>query len=240
LSAPSTDVLRLGRERARAGSWRGDRSIAFLSPLPDAPLPSAAFLRHCLETLAAQGFTRVVTGALSPLEQTGFLAAGFGVEEHLHLLALDLRVPPLPLPPGHRLVRPWRARRLEVLQVDRAAFPPFWRFDEPGLADAIAATPHTRFRAAIDPADGRVAGYAICGWSGRRGFVQRLAVDPDRQRVGTGRRLLYDGLRWLRRHGVDKAVVNTQMGNDAALALYRATGFTDEPSGLSVLSAGLS
>lgn len=181
-----------------------------------------------------------MTGALSPIEQTGFLAAGFGVEEHLHLLGLDLRAALDPVPPGLRLVRPMHRRRAQVLRVDGAAFPPFWRFDGPGLAEAIAATPHTRFRAAIDPADGQVAGYAICGRAGRRGFVQRLAVDPSRQRHGTGRRLLLDGLHWMRRHGVDKAVVNTQMGNHAALTLYRATGFTDEPVGLSVLSAGLS
>lgn len=240
MSAPSTDVLRWGRERARAGLWRGDRSVAYLSPLPDAPLPSAEFLRRCLATLADQGFSRVVTGALSPLEQAGFLAAGFGVEEHLHLLGVDVRSGLAPIPDGLRLARPSAGRRREALVVDAAAFPGFWRFDEDSLADALAATPRTRFRVAIDPADGAVAGYAICGRAGRRGFVQRLAVDPQRQRAGTGRRLLLDGLHWMRRRGVHKAVVNTQMGNDAALALYRATGFTDEPTGLSVLSAGLS
>ncbi|MGH9058278.1 MAG: hypothetical protein ACRDZY_01980, partial [Acidimicrobiales bacterium] len=88
-SAASVDVLRWGRERARTSTWRGDRTVAFLAPVPDAPLPSAAFLRRCLATLAERGFTRVVTGALSPLEQTGFLAVGFDVEEHLHLLGVD-------------------------------------------------------------------------------------------------------------------------------------------------------
>jgi hypothetical protein len=33
--------------------------------------------------------------------------------------------------------------------------------------------------------------------------------------------------------------VNTQLGNDAALALYRSVGFRDDPAGLSVLSAAL-
>lgn len=240
MSAPSSDVLRWGHERARAGSWRGDRSIAFISPLPDAPLPSAEFLRRCLDTLAQRGFTRVVTVALSPLEQTGFLAAGFGVEEQLRLLGLDLASGVAPPLPGARLVHPRFRRRRQVLVVDAAAFPPFWRFDRAGLADAIAATPHTRFRAALDQRDGSVTGYAICGWAGRRGFVQRLAVHPLAQRQGSGQRLLADGLYWMARHGVTKAVVNTQMGNAAALSLYRATGFTDEPTGLSVLSTGLS
>ena len=44
----------------------------------------------------------------------------------------------------------------------------------------------------------------------------------------------------MRRHGVGRAVVNTQVGNDAALSLYLKTGFKEEPTGLSVLSTGLS
>lgn len=84
-----------------------------------------------------------------------------------------------------------------------------------------------------------VVGYMICGRSGGRGFVQRLAVDPAQQGRGTGRRLLFDGLNWLQRRGVQRAVVNTQVGNDVALALYLAVGFCEIPSGLSVLSAAL-
>lgn len=77
MTVPPTDVLRWGRERARTGSWRGEAAVAFLHAVPDAPTPSAEFLVRCLATLAERGFTRVVTGALSPLEQVGFLAAGF-------------------------------------------------------------------------------------------------------------------------------------------------------------------
>ena len=44
-------------------------------------------------------------------------------------------------------------------------------------------------------------GYAICGRAGRRGFVQRLAVDPARHGSGVGRALVLDGLGWLRRRG---------------------------------------
>jgi GNAT superfamily N-acetyltransferase len=68
---------------------------------------------------------------------------------------------------------------------------------------------------------------------------QRLAVDPSSQRRGTGRRLLLDGLAWMRDHGVRRAVVNTQVGNEVALALYLAVGFRQQPSGLSVLAAAL-
>jgi ribosomal protein S18 acetylase RimI-like enzyme len=180
----------------------------------------------------------VVTGALSPLEQAGFLAAGFDVQERLHLLGLDLSGDLPAVPEGYPLRRVPRRRRTDVLAVDRAAFPPFWQFDASGLADALRATPTVRFRAAVEPG-GSFAGYAICGRSGVRGFVQRLAVDPTRQRTGAGRRLLLDGLTWMRRGGGTRAVVNTQVGNQAALALYLQVGFEEEPVGLSVLAAGL-
>ena len=238
MSVPSVDVLRWGRERARTGHWRGDDEVALLTPLPDAPLPSVEFLRRCLDTLAERGYQRVITGALSPSEQAGFLAAGFGVEHRLHLLGIDLAHPLPEVPSGLPLRRVPRRARPEVLAVDRAAFPPFWQFDTAGLDDALRATPAVRFRAAA-PDDGAIVGYAICGRSGRRGFVQRLAVDPSQRRAGTGRRLLFDGLAWMRRRGVARAVVNTQVGNEAALALYLQAGFTEEPAGLSVLSAGL-
>jgi ribosomal protein S18 acetylase RimI-like enzyme len=238
MSAPTTDVLRWGAERARTGRWRGDGAVAFLNPLPDAPLPSEAFLRRCLATLSERGFSRVVTGALSPPEQRCFLAAGFAVEQRLHLLSIELGSDLAPLPDGIPLYRATRHHRPQVLQVDGAAFSPFWRFDEAGLRDALAATPHTRFRVACDP-EGVVAGYAVCGRAGNRGFVQRLAVDPELHGRGIGRRLLLDGLHWMRRRRVERAIVNTQVGNDVALSLYLRTGFREDPSGLSVLSAGL-
>jgi ribosomal protein S18 acetylase RimI-like enzyme len=48
-----------------------------------------------------------------------------------------------------------------------------------------------------------------------------------------------DGLAWLERRGVERAVVNTQLENRKALALYESLGFRREPRGLSVLSAGV-
>ena len=84
-----------------------------------------------------------------------------------------------------------------------------------------------------------MVGYAICGASAGRGFVQRLAVLPEAQGHGVGKRLLLDGVHWLRGLGVREIAVNTQIGNETALALYRKVGFRDDPNGLSVLSAQL-
>jgi ribosomal protein S18 acetylase RimI-like enzyme len=234
---PGLDVIQWGPERARAGPWRGNEVVAYLSPVADAPAPSAAFVRRCLADLTDRGFQRVVTGALSASESSGFLAAGFEITERLYLLAHDLRDLP---PPGATATR--RARnhdRAQVLAVDHRAFPPFWRLDACGLEEAITATPHTRFRVATHGDDARIAGYAVTGRAGRRGYLQRLAVEPERCREGIATSLVVDGLRWLRRWRVERAVVNTQFDNDAALHLYERIGFHRQSLGLSVLSAGL-
>jgi RimJ/RimL family protein N-acetyltransferase len=44
-----------------------------------------------------------------------------------------------------------------------------------------------------------------------------------------------DGLHWLDRKGARRAVVNTQVGNEAAYRLYLRLGFRPQPSDLVVL-----
>jgi ribosomal protein S18 acetylase RimI-like enzyme len=233
------NIIRWGKESARAAPWPADGSVAFLVPVPDGARASADFVRRCLGVLAEQGFREVVTAALSPDEQGGFLEAGFSVHEHLHLLVLDKGVVLPPLPPGPALHRAGILRRNALLRVDHASFAPFWRLDKAGLRDAMGATQQRHLRVVLG-VKRKVVGYAICGASDRRGFVQRLAVLPEAQSQGIGKRLLLDGLYWLRGVNAQHIVVNTQMGNESALALYRRVGFREDPAGLSVLSAGLS
>jgi ribosomal protein S18 acetylase RimI-like enzyme len=153
--------------------------------------------------------------------------------------------PPAPSPPGRHprhlrhspARRTRRARRRDhpaVLAIDRAAFVPFWQLDQSTLAEALTATHSTRFRV-VDGAGGRVAGYAVCGRSAARGYVQRLAVEPGHQHQGLGTALLLDGLRWLARRRARDVLVNTQEGNQRSLRLYLRTGFELEPGGLAVL-----
>lgn len=232
-----SEVIAWGAERARAAPWRGEIDVAALTPLPDAPVPTAAFVRRCLAELASRGYRRVVTGALTPAEQIGFLAAGFTVSEQLHLLSHDLSEIPTVDVEGVRLSRAARRDSTDVLELDARAFEPFWRLDARSLRDAVAATPSARFRVARR--DGKMIGYAVTGRAGRRGYVQRLAVAPEVQRQGVGTALVVDGLRWLRRRRAREALVNTQLGNDPALRLYEQLGFRRQPSGLSVLEIAL-
>lgn len=227
-------VIRWGTERLRVGPWRGDDRLAYLAPVAETPPATPGLVNHCCDVLAGEGYRAVVTGALGRGEQQGFLLAGFAVREELHLLSRPLddlpAVPAAPLRRGHR------HDRQEVLAIDTLAFPPFWRLDDSGLSEAMGATRSARFRVA---AGSRVLGYAVSGRSGTRGYLQRLAVDPEVEGRGLGRALVVDGLRWMRRRGASQVVVNTQVGNERALALYQHLGFQLEAMGLAVLTRPL-
>lgn len=229
-------LVEIGAERARVLPWRGSTRTAYLAPVPDAPPPSSAFIECCLERLSTQGYAGVVTPALAPAEQRPFLLAGFRPHERLHLLAHDL----FELPPFRRGAtrRARRGDKPAVLAVDEAAFTPFWQLDRAGLQEALEAVPMTRFRVSA-AGHGTIAGYAIAGTAARQGYLQRLAVDPAHQHEGRGLALVADALRWMRRRGAGRAVVNTQLGNEAALALYTRAGFRVQPAGLAVLRRAL-
>ena len=112
------------------------------------------------------------------------------------------------------------------MAIDEGAFGPQRCFDHHDLAAALDATERSRLRIAID-AIGTPIGFAITGRAGRRGYLQRLAVDPERTGNGIGAALVLDGLAWCQRRGVRRTVVNTQEDNGRALALYRRLGFVD-------------
>ena len=70
----------------------------------------------------------------------------------------------------------------------------------------------------------------------RAAWDQRLATDPDVAGTGIGSELVMDALRWCLRRRVRRVLVNTQEGNDRALALYRRLGFEPTPTDLVVLT----
>lgn len=229
--ASRSTILRWGDERLRLGPWRGDRHRAVIAPLVSGRVLSRAAVGHALEMAERAGYDEVLTSALTPREAAPFLADGFAERERLHLLRHDL----FDLPdPGPTRLRRARARdRADVLEVDGAAFPPFWRLDDEGLTEALTATPAVRFRVVVEPP---AAGYAVSGRAGTTGYLQRLAVRPDAQGRGLGRDLVVDALHWFVRRGAKDALVNTQEINEGALALYEALGFRRMDHGLAVFS----
>lgn len=234
------EIQRWGDDRLRVRSWRGSSRVALVSPLPGRPPVSVTSIRLTAASLQSQGFERAVTSALTPNEERAFLAGGWEVRERLHLLHHDLRSVPHVRQPEH-LARARRGDTGAILAADNSAFGEFWKLDEAGLEDAIAATPTARIRIARAGTDDdrRVVGYAVTGRAGTTGYLQRLAVRPEHQGQGLGRDLIVDCLRWVRRRGGSKVLVNTQEANERALGLYTAMGFRPEPHGLAVLECEL-
>jgi ribosomal protein S18 acetylase RimI-like enzyme len=230
------DTITGGADRLRIGSWRGDPSVALLSPTPGIP-PTQPGLARAIDELRRRGYRSVLTPALADGEQAPFVAAGFTIHERLHLLGHDLRRVPEPRAAGVRLRR-GRTRDIpDVLTVDGLAFDRFWRFDATGLTDARTATPHSRFRVAT--LHGEVVGYHVTGRAGTLGYLQRLAVHPHHHGRGIGTALVGDSLDWCRRKGCRSVLVNTQEANERALSLYEHLGFRTEPTGLAVLERPL-
>lgn len=232
----ATDTVTARGVRLRVRPWRGRTDTAELSAVPAGASVPPSLVLLAVERARARGYDEVVTPALPSGERRPYVDAGFSVREELHLLTHDLLALPDRRAPEHRhhLRRVQRRDRELVLVIDGAAFDPFWRLDADALEDAVGATPSTRFRM-----DRGGAGYALTGRAGARGYLQRLAVHPDRQGAGLGSALVLDGLWWLRRWRVQEALVNTQIGNDRAIALYERLGFRRRADGLAVLHLGI-
>jgi ribosomal protein S18 acetylase RimI-like enzyme len=246
------EVFHWRGEQARLGTWRAADETAYLAVLSDRSAPSPAFLDHCVERLRAQRFRSVLTSAVSADQGPAYEAAGFAVHQTLHFLAHDL----VDLPAIGRPSRRGRAAdHRAVARLDQRCFDEFWGLDEQGLAEVLDATPTSRFRvvdrqvlgdSGPSAADGDDPGagdeplaYAVSGRAGTFGYLQRLAVDASLAGRGVGRALVADSLHWLRRRHARRAYVNTQVGNEAALGLYRSCGFRLLPVGLLILDRRL-
>ncbi len=184
---------------------------------------------------------RVVTSALSRHEREVFLRLGFRERESLHLLRHELSAIDSSAARISQNVklRPGRRTDLQqVLAIDRRSFDDFWALDRESLNAARKATPTHRYMIASAQTDknkSRVVGYAVTGLAGASAFFQRLGVDPDQRRQGTGSTLVLDALRWAKSSGATSMLVNTQDSNGQALRLYQNLGFDLVPDQLKVL-----
>jgi ribosomal protein S18 acetylase RimI-like enzyme len=202
--------------------WPGCSDVVQLVVTDPHHVPTAADVDAWTATCAGRGASVVRTSALYPSAAAAFEGSGYRVIDRLALLEIDpaRRVRPRSARPTRRMRRSDLA---PVIDVDRRAFPPMWAHDRASLADARSATPRSRAR--VVDRRGGIAGYALGGRAGRTGYLQRLAVDPDQQRLGIGRSLVEDALASFQRHRVGNVMVNTAVDNEPALALYRSVGF---------------
>ena len=235
-------ILRGSQAQGRVRAWPDSPTIAQLVLYTQSTPPSSDDLRQWCDQLRSRGYVAIRTGALPRHLHSLVTANGFVPLQHLVLLecpTLHRR----PFQGLHGLALRPQTQRLhrrhleQVAGVDLAAFGAPWHLDESTIDDIRTATPYNRAR--IVRRGGAIVGYAVSGRDTRTGYLQRLAVHPDAQRTGIGAALVADSLAWIRRHDASRTLVNTHVGNEAALDLYRRARFVEMDEDLCVFERSL-
>lgn len=76
--------------------------------------------------------------------------------------------------------------------------------------------------------DGELAGTAMGGYDGHRGWVYYVAVSPRHRRAGIGAKLMARIEDELRELGCEKLNLQVRAGNDGAVAFYERLGYETE------------
>jgi ribosomal protein S18 acetylase RimI-like enzyme len=76
--------------------------------------------------------------------------------------------------------------------------------------------------------EGRVVAAVMAGYDGHRGWLNYLAVAPERRRRGLGRRMVAAAEERLRARGCPKINLQVRRSNPAVLEFYRRLGFAED------------
>ena len=75
----------------------------------------------------------------------------------------------------------------------------------------------------------RLVATVMTGHDGHRGWMYYVAVDPNSQGRGFGRRMVHHAESWLSARGVSKVNLMIRDSNEAAAGFYAALGYASEP-----------
>jgi len=106
------------------------------------------------------------------------------------------------------LTRPWNDARADIAQARRS-----------GCADILVA------RASA----GRVLATAMVGDDGHRGWLYYVAVVPDLQGSGLGRRMIAAAEDWMRARGIAKSQLIIRATNTKVRGFYESLGYAEQP-----------
>ncbi len=76
--------------------------------------------------------------------------------------------------------------------------------------------------------DGQVVGSIMVGYEGHRGWLNYVAVLPDYQKRGYGKKLIDKSIDELRKLGCLKVNVQVRRNNPSAVEFYKHLGFKDD------------
>jgi ribosomal protein S18 acetylase RimI-like enzyme len=74
---------------------------------------------------------------------------------------------------------------------------------------------------------GQLVGAVVATHDSRKGWINRLVVDPARRRRGYGARLIAAAEEVLREQGIHVIAALIEKGNDESLALFRKEGYAE-------------
>jgi len=103
-------------------------------------------------------------------------------------------------------------------------FKPKGRDSKEAIARQMNANPEF-FLGAFE--NGRLVGAVIVSSDGRKGWINRLAVDPDFRRRGVASTLVAEAERVLRKHGIRIFCALIEDGNEASKRLFKKCGYVE-------------
>lgn len=225
---PGPMTFRRGWARADARPWNDAEQYASLRLLRG----GGGFLQACTGRLANMGAPSVLSPPLPANAHNPWLEAFY--EPFIDLALMRLELSEQPKSPNHLVVDGADVPLEKLLEIDAAAFLPFWRFDAHGLSEAIEATGDSD-TLIIRDSEGGPAGFAIIGYGSAVAYLQRVAVHPTWQGQGMGRSLVRASARRARSNGAKIMLLNTQYDNEPAIGLYKDEGFALLPEPLTLL-----
>jgi ribosomal protein S18 acetylase RimI-like enzyme len=89
--------------------------------------------------------------------------------------------------------------------------------------------PNVRFLVAEEGKGGRVIGTVLATHDGRKGWINRLAVDPVVRRKGIGARLVRAAEDWLGSQGMDILACLIEEDNAVSMAVFEKLGYMKHP-----------
>jgi ribosomal-protein-alanine N-acetyltransferase len=118
------------------------------------------------------------------------------------------------------VIRPMRADDLDqVVRIEEAAY------EFPWTASIFRDCLRVGYDCSVHLAGERIVGYLVLSYGGGEAHVLNLAVAPEAQNAGYGRRLLRRAQRQSVRYGADFLFLEVRPSNRAAVHLYRSEGF---------------
>lgn len=84
--------------------------------------------------------------------------------------------------------------------------------------------------------DGQLVGAVVATHDSRKGWINRLAIDPDFRRQGYGLKLLGAAEETLRAQGMRVIAALVESDNPSSLALFQKAGYTEIDRGIHYLS----